>query len=468
MKKLFLPIALFFIFPLSSFAQDQESFFNEGFESEYEYGEDIVVPLDAKGDTETVLPKEKPKLARWSLSLEGGINIFDGDFELISNQLFKNVRGPFSVGGTLDYTCTPSVSFGLMYNYHSIAANNKPYMLTATHHHLAPILSVNLFQIFSGTRSSRWGMWLFGGVGAAYSESERHFNVGPLENPQKDRLVDDAKEFSMIAPSGVNIEYNFTKTMALGLKFQYVFSSTDNWDLFAQGANNDNLMTGFLNLRWCFGGKKKSHTRNISMHEFLEMVYPNKALELAEKNQQDIQSVKKTLEEHSGAFGELEKRMQEFSNRLSEIEKLFADGQDSDGDGVPDHRDKEPNTPGNTPVDFWGKSMQLKTYLTTPFVFFEHNKYNLDNAAKQAVFFIAQKLKEYPDLLVEIRGFADYTGTEEYNKGLSLRRAERVKKELVEMYKIDAHRIGVNGKGRILDPRISFGPNRRVEFHFNE
>ena len=86
----------------------------------------------------------------------------------------------------------------------------------------------------------------------------------------------------------------------------------------------------------------------------------------------------------------------------------------------------------------------------------------------ETIYLAAGLLKANPMLLVEIRGFCDYTGTDEYNLQLSNVRAERVKKELVEVHGIDAKRIGTNGKGRIIEPKAKYRPNRRVEFHFSE
>lgn len=72
------------------------------------------------------------------------------------------------------------------------------------------------------------------------------------------------------------------------------------------------------------------------------------------------------------------------------------------------------------------------------------------------------------DLLFEIQGHTDSTGSEEYNLKLSLRRAERVKKYLVEKEGIKNSRLKVHGYGEdrpIGDNRMKEGRqrNRRVE-----
>ena len=63
---------------------------------------------------------------------------------------------------------------------------------------------------------------------------------------------------------------------------------------------------------------------------------------------------------------------------------------------------------------------------------------NLDNAVRI--------LKENPDLKVTLKGYADKnTGSATYNKRLSVRRAEAVKKVIVDKYGIDTDRIDVLG-----------------------
>jgi OOP family OmpA-OmpF porin len=81
---------------------------------------------------------------------------------------------------------------------------------------------------------------------------------------------------------------------------------------------------------------------------------------------------------------------------------------------------------------------------------------------------LVKVMKEYPDLNVVIEGHTDSVGTDAYNKKLSQRRAESVKKYMVEKGGIDANRLKAQGFGEekpIASNKTKEGrqQNRRVE-----
>ena len=60
---------------------------------------------------------------------------------------------------------------------------------------------------------------------------------------------------------------------------------------------------------------------------------------------------------------------------------------------------------------------------------------------------IATYMKNNPDTKVVITGYASPEGSKSWNKRLSQKRADAVKKILVKKYDIDASRITAEGKG---------------------
>jgi OOP family OmpA-OmpF porin len=102
-------------------------------------------------------------------------------------------------------------------------------------------------------------------------------------------------------------------------------------------------------------------------------------------------------------------------------------------------------------------------------VHFEFDKSRLTPLGRRVLDEAAQKMKENPNLSVEIEGHTDSVGTDLYNLGLGKRRAEVVKGYLVLRHQVDPKRMTSLSYGEarpIADNRTSEGRalNRRVEF----
>lgn len=100
-------------------------------------------------------------------------------------------------------------------------------------------------------------------------------------------------------------------------------------------------------------------------------------------------------------------------------------------------------------------------------VFFDLNKAELRPSAVGKVQILAQFLKDNPERKVLIEGFTDSTGSDQYNLGLSQRRADGLKHALVRQG-IDINRITTQGFGEEYAVTDNSTPaaramNRRVE-----
>lgn len=81
------------------------------------------------------------------------------------------------------------------------------------------------------------------------------------------------------------------------------------------------------------------------------------------------------------------------------------------------------------------------------------------------VFNVAEYMKANPGLNVLIQGYADKdTGTEAYNKDLSIRRAQAVYDALTKTYGISASRLAIEGQGSSVQPYSTNNWNRIVVF----
>ncbi len=101
-------------------------------------------------------------------------------------------------------------------------------------------------------------------------------------------------------------------------------------------------------------------------------------------------------------------------------------------------------------------------------ILFAFSKSDLSDSAKLNLNNLATVLKNNPNTNIEIQGHTDSRGTEEYNMGLSLRRANAVRDYLISQG-IDPARMTVKGYGETAPAYSNETPegmaqNRRVEF----
>ena len=101
-------------------------------------------------------------------------------------------------------------------------------------------------------------------------------------------------------------------------------------------------------------------------------------------------------------------------------------------------------------------------------ILFAFSKSDLSDSAKKNLDNLATILKNNPNTNIEIQGHTDSRGTEEYNMGLSLRRANAVRDYLISQG-IDPARMTVKGYGETApaysnDTPEGMAQNRRVEF----
>ena len=147
---------------------------------------------------------------------------------------------------------------------------------------------------------------------------------------------------------------------------------------------------------------------------------------------------------------------------------------DSDGDGVPDGCDRCPDTPPGTKVKPDGckraeklfKDPEKKT-LVLEGVYFEFDKAILKPESRVTLDRVAESLRDWPEVRVEVAGHTDWIGDDNYNLDLSDRRAASVVEYLVGAG-VAADRLRSRGYGEsqpIEDNKTDAGraKNRRVE-----
>lgn len=121
---------------------------------------------------------------------------------------------------------------------------------------------------------------------------------------------------------------------------------------------------------------------------------------------------------------------------------------DSDQDGVPDSGDACPDTPRNYAVDERGCPIPVEEVARVELlVNFEFDRSEVRPQYFDEIEEVANFMAQYPDVVVELEGHTDSTGTDEYNQGLSERRANAVRDVMINRFNVRASRITARGFG---------------------
>ena len=141
---------------------------------------------------------------------------------------------------------------------------------------------------------------------------------------------------------------------------------------------------------------------------------------------------------------------------------------DSDGDGVTDDKDKCPGTPAGTRVDANGCPEVGESLARLEDVYFDFNKATLKPGAGPTLDQAASTLKANPNMSIRLEGHTDSVGSDGYNRRLSQRRADAVRRYLAGQG-VGAGRLDSVGKGEsqpVASNATNQGraQNRRVEF----
>lgn len=386
--------------------------------------------------------------SRWSVSGEIGLNKFDGDINQNIVDVFPSSIFSLTGGINVEYTMTPYWGVSVDYFYIPINAKTSGNVNVNTNIHTTDINAmVNITRMIFPENKSKFSVNGYIGTGISYYK----YNTKPISN-----TLTHNYGMAITLPLALSLEYNYSKHFDIGIKAHYRAFNKDNLEGMAafKGVTNDRVGLGTVYLRYKFI-QNKQHIRNIVPKD----IYT------------DIKEINDRLDYQN-------KKIDKQVKRIDSIETIISNnGPDSDGDGVPDVRDNEPNTPHDTAVDFWGVTLKIKccntitvnnNYDSITELYFDFNKTKLEPKALRTIKSVAAIMKYDHSLTVEIRGYCDYVGTDAYNYKLSVKRAEKVKHELVNTWSIPSEKIITNGKGRIIDPKMKYRLNRKCNFLFSK
>ena len=290
----------------------------------------------------------------------------------------------------------------------------------------------------------RFSVYLLGGAGVKFSGN-------PFTRDDEERYNTNYTEgrASVMIDAGLGASYRFGEAHHLFL--EYTMDFTDVPDLLKGDINtyerwhnvNNIIRLGYF---YCFGPTATDRA-----------IAAQKAM-LTQENFSALNSQVNNLERQVAGSRNNEKRLE---NRIAELEDQLAQALANGGQG------------GNSAAADSLQAVidQIKadqlTFYAMPFsVLYGVDEWNVSEDEEAKVKAVARVLKDNPDVKVLVVGFADYTGSDNYNMKLSERRANEVKRLLTKRYGIAEDRIQTEYKGKsVAFGDIQYALNSRVSFY---
>ena len=279
--------------------------------------------------------------------------------------------------------------------------------------------------------------------------------------------VKNYNENGFVLDVGAGFKIPFTKNWALKVEAIYLPKVENSHNRYA-----DNNFIGLIGLTYSFGAQKVKTTPKVK-----EVVIKKPQIDSDNDGvidemdkcpntptgvQVDAQGCKVFLDDDKDG---VENSLDKCPNTPTGVQvdaqgcKVFLD---DDKDGVENSLDKCPNTPAGIAVNSDGCPQTINLNIN-----FENNSYKVKEESLPKIEEFANFLKNYKNYKAEIIGYTDNRGSYAYNKKLSQKRAEELKKLLIERG-VERSRLKAIGMGELNPIASNDTPegrakNRRVE-----
>lgn len=296
--------------------------------------------------------------------------------------------------------------------------------------------------------------------------------------------IGDKTNVSVVFTASIGVSRKLSKRINLGLEHQVMLSDNDMLDGIrfrtAYDQTNNNDIAHYTNLRL-----------GINLGNFDKVTEPLYWLNPLNYQMNDIAELKQRpvfdLTDTDGD-GVIDMLDQEPDTPMGARVDPRGIAIDSDGDGIPDYKDKEPFSPPGHSVNEFGvadvkccitmedvnKAIDMKTASLSdcgkwflPMVHFDPDKTNVKPEYYGHLHHVATVMKMCPDLCISVIGYSDINSKSKNKDAISYARAENVADYLVSKYGIDRSRIKV-GYGNDVNPTFKNNKgegymSRRVE-----
>ena len=437
----------------------------------YNAAQEVVAVVPAQVSiTKAPTACEFTPVSHWSFGIKGGTNYF----RVAPGALTRGDEFHLIFGGNLEYSINPLVGLGVEYMYNPYGHD---YQLNATQtgklegltHDVLMYASINLMNLLVPNRTAFWsGMNIYGdaGVGVGFYQFKLSDASGNVIVDSRD-LGDGVPETPM-AKLGLNLEYNISRSIALGGEVQYRYYDRTNLGGYTISKGNSDALTATIGLKFKFGATgSKQHARNISMCEY----YPKPAPVIIEKIVKDntIETINRlnALETENDSINKRNKRLSDEMKAMSYRKPATTVIVENNG-ALNDKIQQLEN-------DLKALSAKNKGIVNASFdnIEFELGSDKLTRNSFSTLDRIAEVLVRNPGWVkLNVAGHTDSSGSAKFNQILSRNRANSVKNYLLDK-NVPAASISVSGYGEdrpIASNKTNDGrqKNRRVEFQITK
>ena len=261
----------------------------------------------------------------------------------------------------------------------------------------------------------------------------------------------------MFFPIGMGLKFNLSKLMNLDLGYRMNFVDGDNldgsayWNTGASSTKKDKFSYGFVGLEFALGNQSKP-----------QMLFDNPASRVNSFIQTQVDTVKSQLAQMSNdsdGDGVVDKFDREPNTPAGAAVDVHGVVLDTDGDGVPDYKDKELVTPtqcqpvnadgvGSCPDPACCQAITARLDSAAacnlgdlPSISFRNNSNTISSDAKAMLATVASKMKESAGCAIVING---YPAASKASQARCNNRLQAIKAYLVETEGISSDRIDVN------------------------
>lgn len=452
----------------------------------------------AQNDNNGKTKKFQDDYSKWSIGVNGGITLMSGDLKSFNG--FESTDFDYDINGGLEFagglTVTRMVNSWWGFRANSIYGRTSSTRSYGDNSNLSSetfiwntdlslvINPLTAFRMWEDAKPRKWGFLVVAGIGLNVSQPALYEN-----NERQYIAVMSDKEYHtpMYLLINPEIKYSLNESLDLDFGARITYHYNSDWiDGVQSGRTNDVLSYVYAGVTFNLG-KKGNRTSLVYTAPMSDMY--SKVRNIEDKidmltKDSDGDGVADYFDKDpdtpegvavDGAGRPLDVDMDgipdyldadPFTNKGVKVDK---DGRelDSDGDGVPDSQDLEPNTPKGALVDVKGRQIDLSKADAVdaflPQIYFAFNSATVTAANRERLATIARVLQNNENLTMTLVGHTDKVGSEEYNKKLGERRAQAVKDYLVKNFNVDASRLEIKSKGKGQPLGNYNNINRRVE-----